>query len=109
VSDHAGTNRCGFASPNYDVTRARAAQRKGNQALRTSGRIYRWTAGNEKAREAGRKGGLARAARRRGEEPAARAPRASRYVRKGRTTDVFKKDNQVAEAGLATQEKSDGD
>jgi hypothetical protein len=57
----------GFGSPNYEKSRARAAQRAGNAAARAKmGDAFpRWKAGDERARAAGRKGGVTSAARRR--------------------------------------------
>jgi hypothetical protein len=50
----------GFGSPNYPTESARRAQRAGNAALRAAGKVHVF--GGEAARDAGRKGGLARAA-----------------------------------------------
>ncbi len=49
----------GIGSPNY--TKAREVGQTGNKALRSAGRIHKWTA--EEARAAGAKGHATRAAR----------------------------------------------
>jgi general stress protein YciG len=56
----------GFAALPPD--RLREISRKGGVTAHASGRAYRWT--SEQAREAGRKGGISNAARRRHDTPA---------------------------------------
>ena len=50
----------GMGSPKYDPAVADAARRKGCKAMHDSGQAHHWD--GEEAKEAGRKGGLSRAA-----------------------------------------------
>jgi len=58
----------GMGSPNYDPARAREVRAAGARALHAQGKAHVWSQTSDEAREAGRKGGLARAANLRARE-----------------------------------------